>query len=247
MSSGTSLFFLFLIVNSIGVFVNHIDDTDETYGYWEPLHYLLFGHGMQTWEYAPSFSIRSYAFIMPLFYPLSLAKEYLGLDKIALFFLARLLLGTFFAYAQSRFILSIFNQKQRFPKLLARITCGSILFSPGIFLSSTSFLPSACASALVMLSIASWLNDQYYWSIAWGSVAVVWSGWPFVGLLFLPFGIHMLYDVFASNLRSRSNPSGGSGLSSFFRVMAFCIGSVVVVILVSLPAFAIDHKYYGRW
>ena len=30
---------------------NIIHDCDEVYNYWEPLHFLLYGHGMQTWEY----------------------------------------------------------------------------------------------------------------------------------------------------------------------------------------------------
>jgi len=49
----TTSFVLFSLVNAVAAKMNHIDDTDETYGYWEPLHFLLFGRGMQTWEYAP--------------------------------------------------------------------------------------------------------------------------------------------------------------------------------------------------
>ena len=30
---------------------NIIHDCDEVYNYWEPLHYLLYGYGKQTWEY----------------------------------------------------------------------------------------------------------------------------------------------------------------------------------------------------
>lgn len=28
-----------------------VGDCDETFNYWEPTHYLLFGSGLQTWEY----------------------------------------------------------------------------------------------------------------------------------------------------------------------------------------------------
>ena len=31
--------------------LNIVHDCDEVYNYWEPLHFLLYGHGMQTWEY----------------------------------------------------------------------------------------------------------------------------------------------------------------------------------------------------
>ena len=44
---------IFLAIYSIAAQINHIDETDETYGYWEPLHYFLYGVGMQTWEYSP--------------------------------------------------------------------------------------------------------------------------------------------------------------------------------------------------
>ena len=30
-----------------------VSDCDETYNYWEPTHNLLYGQGMQTWEYDP--------------------------------------------------------------------------------------------------------------------------------------------------------------------------------------------------
>ena len=38
-------------IRCVGAVVNIIDDCDETYNYWEPSHYLLYGRGMQTWEY----------------------------------------------------------------------------------------------------------------------------------------------------------------------------------------------------
>jgi alpha-1,2-mannosyltransferase len=47
-----------------------IMDCDEVFNYWEPLHYMLFPNetpkALQTWEYAHEYSLRSYAFLMPL-------------------------------------------------------------------------------------------------------------------------------------------------------------------------------------
>lgn len=39
------IFSIFFAVNLIVSSINHIDDTDEVYGYYEPLHYLLYGVG----------------------------------------------------------------------------------------------------------------------------------------------------------------------------------------------------------
>ncbi|KAK6735536.1 hypothetical protein RB195_018628 [Necator americanus] len=36
---------------------SNISDCDEVYNYWEPLHLLLFGEGLQTWEYSPLYAI----------------------------------------------------------------------------------------------------------------------------------------------------------------------------------------------
>jgi alpha-1,2-mannosyltransferase len=41
-----------------------IMDCDETFNYWEPLHFLLYGTGLQTWEYAPPFGLRSYFYLL---------------------------------------------------------------------------------------------------------------------------------------------------------------------------------------
>jgi alpha-1,2-mannosyltransferase len=35
----------------VGSLTNSVHDCDEVYNYWEPLHYLVHGSGMQTWEY----------------------------------------------------------------------------------------------------------------------------------------------------------------------------------------------------
>ena len=34
------------------------------FNYWDPLHYLVHGKGLQTWEYSPEFAIRSYFYLL---------------------------------------------------------------------------------------------------------------------------------------------------------------------------------------
>ena len=49
---GVQLIFLCLLVpRLLSALFNIIHDCDEVFNYWEPLHFLLYGHGMQTWEY----------------------------------------------------------------------------------------------------------------------------------------------------------------------------------------------------
>ena len=46
-------FLCLLPLRLLGALVLGVADCDETFNYWEPLHFLLYGHGLQTWEYAP--------------------------------------------------------------------------------------------------------------------------------------------------------------------------------------------------
>lgn len=44
-------FALLLAARLVSAIFNIVHDCDEVYNYWEPLHFLLYGYGMQTWEY----------------------------------------------------------------------------------------------------------------------------------------------------------------------------------------------------
>lgn len=46
-----TLIVLLGISRGIGALLNVVHDCDEVFNYWEPLHYLVHGTGMQTWEY----------------------------------------------------------------------------------------------------------------------------------------------------------------------------------------------------
>lgn len=120
------MYVILLAINIQSALHSHIDDTDETYGYWEPLHYLLYGSGMQTWEYSPQYAIRSYAFIFPLFAVLNTINHITAIfgsytplnlvlgvgqpevfDKIWLFYMGKVVLGIFSSWAAIRFIRAI--------------------------------------------------------------------------------------------------------------------------------------------
>lgn len=45
------IFLCLLVTRLLSSLYNIIHDCDEVYNYWEPLHFLLYGYGMQTWEY----------------------------------------------------------------------------------------------------------------------------------------------------------------------------------------------------
>lgn len=226
---------LFAVINLSAVFLNHIDDTDETYGYYEPLHYLLYQKGMQTWEYSPAYAIRSYAFIYPLFTVAHVLRQ-LGVEKIHLFYSVRVLLGLCTSYAQGRLVTSL---RERYKddeasakKGLSLISGLFLMCSPGVFYASTSFLPSAVSTTCTMLSMANWFEESAAGCIFWGSVAVLGTGWPFVGLIFLPFGLHLVCSSFHDD--------------GFTGVFQLCLKGIIVVLLILLPVTIIDFVYYEQ-
>jgi hypothetical protein len=301
----SDLFMIFLTINTIAVYINHIEDTDETYGYWEPLHFLITGQGFQTWEYSPAYAIRTYSFIFPFYfisyfllfcydslvYSCSIFSMSNLLPTFSLFYSVRFIIALFTSYCQSQYII------QCVYTLGYEIGCMTFLFvlvSPGIFYLSTSYLPSSIATSLIMLTFSSWLKENHYtesnsnndnnnnnnnnnssssinsssnnnnnsasssdngkgrtirtpnfippshvsvnyiWTLIFGSFTVLWTGWPFIGIILLPLGLHMLVDTYRSDSRRLSAVLKLAGMG------------IVIVACVVAPTIVIDGWMYGR-
>jgi alpha-1,2-mannosyltransferase len=135
------MFFLFVIIPvhlSVRVALSNrmpLMDCDETFNYWEPLHFLLYPSpthaSWQTWEYSNDFALRTYAYLTPCwvlarFYQTSmhyfwitttslswlwpLLTEQQGItsnNKVALFVLIRASLGAWMGWAELSFVSAI--------------------------------------------------------------------------------------------------------------------------------------------
>ncbi|XP_057282525.1 alpha-1,2-mannosyltransferase ALG9-like [Pezoporus wallicus] len=60
---GSTAFKCLISARFCAALLSNISDCDETFNYWEPTHYLVYGKGFQTWEYSPAYAIRSYAYL----------------------------------------------------------------------------------------------------------------------------------------------------------------------------------------
>lgn len=199
--------------------------------------FLYAGKGMQTWEYSPDYAIRSYSYVYSVFKFLQVFTYlFPSFEKVDLFIMTRIILGVAYAFAETEFVYAI---KETYNKsnIVPLVTIGFLLSSPGIFYCSTSFLPSASASIFVMLATAAWLNYQNYLCIMYGSIAVLWLGWPFVAVVFLPFGIAMLAQIYFSN------PKFIDKIQNLFE---FSMKVIIIIALVGIPAAYIDTYYYQR-
>ncbi|CAH8651822.1 unnamed protein product [Heterobilharzia americana] len=233
-------FKLALATNFFSVLFNIINDCDETYNYWEPLHFISTwgeGGGFQTWEYSPSFALRSYLYLWVFGWPASVSF-FLGLPNWFGFLLVRFFLGFISGISSSvlssvvaRFVSEEHHRQSKefesnkkqilFSFLLSFCAC----MSPGNFLSSTTLLPSGPCSSLTALMLIFWLRRRYFLAVG----CVAFSGlvvWPFAAVLGLPLATYMV-------------------ITGKFRCLVK--SALVWLLLITFPLVAVDSFYFGRF
>ncbi|XP_039296136.1 alpha-1,2-mannosyltransferase ALG9 [Nilaparvata lugens] len=201
---------------------SHVTDCDETFNYWEPSHYLLFGKGFQTWEYSPEFALRSYAYILVHVLPAWIYHNLLQPNRLLVFYFSRCLLGLLSALCEVYFYKSVCRE---FGIHVGRIMLVIQLFSAGMFISSTAFLPSSFSMYMTLLSLGAWYRRRYELAIFTTALSTFLS-WPFAALIGLPIAIDMLFRR-------------GEWLK-------FIQWSVISAVAILLPMLRIDSLYYGR-
>ncbi|KZV29698.1 Alg9-like mannosyltransferase family isoform 1 [Dorcoceras hygrometricum] len=226
-SGGDPGFRWFLPLVSLGVLrymsatSNILHDCDEVFNYWEPLHFLLYNSGFQTWEYSSQFALRSYLYIVfhnLVGWPASL---WFGEEKVRVFYAIRIFLGLLSVIADAALVVAL---SRKYGKRLASYTLAMLCLASGCFFASTSFLPSSFSMYAMSLSSALFLFEKPAAAVAVAAGGVI-IGWPFSILAFLPVTIYSLYR--------RLN-------------YAFVSGLVTSVTLLAL-SLLVDYFYYKRW
>ncbi|KAI8333319.1 Alg9-like mannosyltransferase family-domain-containing protein [Chlamydoabsidia padenii] len=186
-------FRIFLIMRCASGLYSVIQDCDEVFNYWEPMHYLLEGYGFQTWEYSPKYSIRSwlYIFIYSFF---GFFAQLITSTKLQIFYLTRLIMAAFCSFAEARLYRTVVEEINPH---VGRYLMVALFFSAGMFHASTAFLPSSFAMYTTMMAFSFILQPpnqidrtRTYASVFWlvlGGLA-----WPFSGVIGIPFAIEEL-------------------------------------------------------
>jgi alpha-1,2-mannosyltransferase len=158
-----------------------IMDCDEVYNYWEPLHFLNYGSGFQTWEYAPQFALRTYAYIYPLQWiswvvspvaslvaPL-LVDHPVTTDKLATFVVLRSTLAALSACCELHFIIALsedvpfaesLDRQTLVPKSVSYSVALLLLTSAGMAHAAGAYLPSSSVMILWMLCTSFYIRMQ---------------------------------------------------------------------------------------
>lgn len=200
---------------------NIIHDCDEVFNYWEPLHFLLYNSGFQTWEYSSQFALRSYLYIN--------FHELVGLpaswlfpdDKVRVFYAVRFFLGFVSVIADATLVVAL---SRKYGKRLASYALAMLCLTSGCFFASTSFLPSSFSMYAMSLSSGLFLLGKPAFAVAVAAVGVI-LGWPFSILAFLPITIYSLARRFKQT---------------------FLAGAVTSLVLLVLSVL-VDYYYYKRW
>lgn len=200
-------FYIVFAGHVLAALYSPIQDCDEVFNYWEPTHYLTHGYGFQTWEYAPDYAIRSWAYagIHAVVVQISKFLPFVHGSKVAEFYFLRIILGFCCALCEMRLyskIASTLNSRVAILYLLITTT------SPGMYHASVAYLPSSFAMYFVMLGMAAFLDwrgglrtSQGIWCIGVGACL----GWPFAVVMAAPFLFEELLFAWLSNMEGARN------------------------------------------
>jgi len=192
------IFFCFFLINMISAFLMPISDCDETFNYWEPTHLVLYGKGLQTWEYSPVYALRSYLYVL-LHAFFGKAAMVLGFkSSVEVFYAIRCGLAFLCALSQTIFAKGIY---ERFGSRIALWSILIMLISPGMFISSASYLPSTFSMYMMMFAFGMWYSlsvtetdkaIKYFSCILFVGSSVI-IGWPFSVVCGLPIAIDTIH------------------------------------------------------
>ncbi|XP_020288827.1 alpha-1,2-mannosyltransferase ALG9 isoform X2 [Pseudomyrmex gracilis] len=200
----------------------HITDCDETYNYWEPSHYLLYGTGQQTWEYSPEYALRSYMFLLIHIVPMKFCCYLFDLNPMLNFYFIRFFLSMGAALSQVYFYKYVCLE---FGIHIGRLTLAFLVLSSGMYISSAAFLPSSFSMSISTIAIASWYARRYELAIFTTAISSL-LGWPFAALLGLPIAVEML-------IHKRE-------WSTFIKWV------VISAIVIGIPMVWVDSIYFGK-
>eukprot|EP00759_Apiculatamorpha_spiralis_P019018 PhF_6_TR25268/c0_g1_i1/m.34817/K03846/ALG9; alpha-1,2-mannosyltransferase len=212
-----------------------ISDCDETFNYWEPLHFDLYGSGLQTWEYSPSFGLRSWLYVL-LHKIFALPAFTFGLSKPVVWFSVRACLGVGCSIAEFVFFKGV---EARYGRRVASIALLISATSSGMAISSIAFLPSSFVMMCHFWAMGSWLSARHdnktkrqvllvsYLNMTVASVVLgCVVGWPFGAFCMLPCALDVVVLMFSYRV---------------WRVLFWTIASLVVS---SAAVAAVDTWYY---
>ncbi|KAJ3353312.1 hypothetical protein HDU83_006992, partial [Entophlyctis luteolus] len=168
-------------------------------------HFLLYGNGFRTWEYAPEFNIRSWSYA-GLHAVLGLvAIPFVGFDnkvahtvslhyrkaiyhksrQIGVFYAIRAILAIMCAFVEYQLVVAT---RKWYGRQIANWLLLYLIFAPGMTAASTAYLTSSFSMYFMTLAFSCWLNPtasiKRIATVVGLTCCSVLIGWPFSGAFF---------------------------------------------------------------
>ncbi|KAL5640326.1 hypothetical protein ACGC1H_007557 [Rhizoctonia solani] len=222
---------------------SNIQDCDEVFNFWEPLHYLDQGHGFQTWETSPAYALRSWAYILVHLFPAKFPIWIASFDKRHTFFGLRMIFAFVSSFCEARLFRAV---AEHVNDRVGRYMLFMLMFNAGMWNASTAFLPStfamyaatAAASFSFVPPSSSRVQRTFAATLLFATGAII--GWPFSLLLAVPFVIEEL-TVYGGDIVP------GSSLPKWVENRwKYLFGSGAVAASLFVPVTLIDTYAYGR-
>lgn len=215
---------MLLTVRIISGLYNIVHDCDEVYNYWEPLHYLMYGKGMQTWEYSAQYALRSWWYLLLHAIVASPVALFLGNQrgKIVVFYFVKCALGSASAFSEWLLLRQV---DQTYSRTVSTIFLTLLSVSSGLFVSSSSLLPSSFTMYAVTLAAAAVLDGNMHLAIDSSVIGVLW-GWCVAAPAFMPFAIWVLAS---------------------FNIVRSIKHLLLSLCAALLPLVVTDRIFYGNW
>ncbi|KAM6043484.1 alpha-1,2-mannosyltransferase ALG9 isoform 3-T3 [Chlamydotis macqueenii] len=219
---GSTAFKCLISARFCAALLSNISDCDETFNFWEPTHYLVYGKGFQTWEYSPAYAIRSYAYLWLHALPALFHARVLQTNKVLIFYFLRCFLAFLSCICELYFYKAVCK---KFGLHVSRLMLAFLVLSTGMFCSSAAFLPSSFCMYTTVIAMTGWYMDKTSVAVL-GVAAGALLGWPFSAALGLPIA----FDLLIVKQRWKS----------------FLNWCVVSLILFLVPLVVVDSYYYGK-
>ncbi|CAE6455165.1 unnamed protein product [Rhizoctonia solani] len=244
-SPGLSTAFRMLVLIRVAAATwSNIQDCDEVFNFWEPMHYLDQGHGFQTWETSPAYALRSWAYILLHIFPAKFPIWIASFGKRHTFFGLRMIFAFITSFCEARLFRTVTDHVN---DRVGRYMLFMLMFNAGMWNASTAFLPStfamyavtAAASFSFVPPASSRVQRTFAATLLFATGAIV--GWPFSLLLAVPFVIEELIVYGGDIVPASSLPKWVENRWKYL------FGSGAVAASLFIPVTLIDTYAYGRF
>ncbi|CBH11606.1 Alg9-like mannosyltransferase, putative [Trypanosoma brucei gambiense DAL972] len=154
---------LLVLSHCFASYILPIADCDETFNFLEPMHFLMYGSGLQTWENCPRFALRSWFFSWLYVGPITIIGKAVsiynpsGLRNIDVYFLLRAFSGVVTALSEIFFVGGV---RKVFGKRVAAAALTLLLFNYPITHAAVSILPTSYAMINYFVAVGCWLRTD---------------------------------------------------------------------------------------